>query len=531
MPSQASELLQANRSVSGVVLDHASRQPVSFAEVTARATQTFKTKADEAGRFTFGKLPPGRYSLTAAAEGYLRGRPGTADAAVVDLRQSGAASGVVLTLKRGAYLGGKVVDEAGNAVAGIRVDLLAAQRHLGISRVGVYRSVLSDSNGDFSFINVHEGTYYLRAASGEVVLTPEGVTKPPQVAGINFIYFPASPELRGGEPLRVWAENRIDGLRIRFAPARSHRRIRVTTSPAVSPSWSGSGVVRLSSLEDSSRIVLQQWQVVPSNGFVLCCVPPGTYLLEAYVRTGETAYYAAEEIITGSDGEDTGEPVSVSPTFRPLVSIPGRVVISGATEENKCTRAFRLSVEPLERALWNVEKPDAVFTSAGAFTIPAVFPDLMTLHLWGLPAGCSVASVVYRGMHIEHGVLDLRAGIGDPVLEVRLSPEAARISGRCVDRTGQPAVGVAVLLPAARPRVFNASFLVRQAPLEPVDGRFAFGSLAAGEYVLACVPDDRMSEISDSMVLDELYASGKRLKVHQGEVIRDIELRLLGRLN
>ncbi len=136
-------------------------------------------RSDGAGGFTLGPLPPGRYRLTAAREGFTLRR-----SLSVDLRGGAPPEPVTLDLLRGGRLVGRVTTPAGAPVAGARVrcagadvdDLavrsgalpLAAEAAAlppgGVGAVGEARSTLTDARGRFTLEGLAPGRYRIGVA-------------------------------------------------------------------------------------------------------------------------------------------------------------------------------------------------------------------------------------------------------------------------------------------------------------------------------------------------------------------------------
>ena len=121
--------------IAGQVVDATSGKPVSAAIVTisrpdlggAAGRGRILTGAD--GRFAFPGLPDGSFTITATKSGYSDGasgrrRPGGSPQAVV-LNPSRRTADVPVRMWKQGAIAGMVLDEAGEAVVGVRVKLLS----------------------------------------------------------------------------------------------------------------------------------------------------------------------------------------------------------------------------------------------------------------------------------------------------------------------------------------------------------------------------------------------------------------------
>ena len=126
-----------------VTSDDANARPIRRVIVTLSGTAgATQTVTDDAGRFAFGDLPAGRYTLTAEKPAYLktfygsravaRG-PGTSIAMADGQRMTN----VTIRLTRGAVIAGQVLDENGTPISSAQVTVLqvvSAQRRASADR-------------------------------------------------------------------------------------------------------------------------------------------------------------------------------------------------------------------------------------------------------------------------------------------------------------------------------------------------------------------------------------------------------------
>ena len=107
-----------------------------------------RTQSDGDGRYRLDGLPTGPQTLEARAEGYRR--------AAREVEVSAEPKAVDFQLERGLEVSGRVVNEAGEPVAGADVHLVA-----GINQFDALR-VQSGSDGAFRIAGVQDGSYRLR---------------------------------------------------------------------------------------------------------------------------------------------------------------------------------------------------------------------------------------------------------------------------------------------------------------------------------------------------------------------------------
>ena len=93
------------------------------------------TKGD--GRFAFTSLPPARYTISATKAGYARGQ----------LSPTAEGQDLEFRLRRGAAIEGRVVDESGEPVPGVRVT--AESRAGAATTTATVATAETDDRGDY----------------------------------------------------------------------------------------------------------------------------------------------------------------------------------------------------------------------------------------------------------------------------------------------------------------------------------------------------------------------------------------------
>jgi hypothetical protein len=149
-------VLAPGAEVTGKVLSPEGR-PVADAHVALveaseeryASFSSLRATTDVDGQYRIDGLSPGKRTLEARAEGYRR--------AVRDVELAAAAV-VDFALERGLEASGRVVDDAGNPIAGVDLVLFASQFSADTPRAA------SEADGTFRFSGLQEGTYRLMAS-------------------------------------------------------------------------------------------------------------------------------------------------------------------------------------------------------------------------------------------------------------------------------------------------------------------------------------------------------------------------------
>ena len=123
-------------------------------------TDSRGTQTDAAGRFSFGELAGGTYSLRARQ----RGRPDSKSVGV-NLAESERKDQVKLLLLTGSRLRGRVVDPEGRPVAEVSLNVNAKKLRDPSNYSGAMTSARSDAQGRFEFLGLGAGEYQLFAGA------------------------------------------------------------------------------------------------------------------------------------------------------------------------------------------------------------------------------------------------------------------------------------------------------------------------------------------------------------------------------
>lgn len=151
----------------GVVVDAQGAQPVPHAEVTLAgappSVRTPRVLTDAQGRFVFMDLPTGSYTITATKAGYAEGalgrqRPGgeMQPIALADAERHGD---LEIPLWRLASISGRVVDEAGEPLVGITVQVLPRSIVAGRQKFTPGAVAMTDDRGMYRVASLVPGAY------------------------------------------------------------------------------------------------------------------------------------------------------------------------------------------------------------------------------------------------------------------------------------------------------------------------------------------------------------------------------------
>jgi protocatechuate 3,4-dioxygenase beta subunit len=168
--------------ITGVVVDATTRAPIADAVVALGGlprgtTVQSRQLTDARGRFAFINLPANpRYTLSASRFGYLdggflvEGVPGRVASTVV-VKDGEWVSGVTIAIGRAAAVGGRVVDERGEPVAGVFVRALAKLRVQGRDELATGPVTHTDDRGAYRLAGLAPGRYVIQVPSVQAAVS------------------------------------------------------------------------------------------------------------------------------------------------------------------------------------------------------------------------------------------------------------------------------------------------------------------------------------------------------------------------
>src|SRR5436309_3050351 len=158
-------------SIEGQVLNALTAEPLKRAQITMFKDEDagieHGTATDASGRFIVSDLDPGRYFLSANRNGFAPAQYGTHGAnsagTPLSLTPGQHIRDIVLRLTPHGVIAGRVLDEDGDPVARVQVNVMRYQSFRGKRQLVPRGWSMTDDLGEYRIFGLEAGKYYLSA--------------------------------------------------------------------------------------------------------------------------------------------------------------------------------------------------------------------------------------------------------------------------------------------------------------------------------------------------------------------------------
>jgi protocatechuate 3,4-dioxygenase beta subunit len=495
--AQTAAPAQATASISGTVVDAASSQPLTGANVWARNFQpgqggrrSSSASTDAEGHFTLDGLTPGRYLVSASREDYVGWHSThSPNAKLLTLAPDQHLDDILLQLTPGAIIAGHVKNADGKPLPGASVEVLqyfydGGQRQLH----GVRAPALTGSDGEYRITGLVAGHYYLRASAPAPSQSPKAEnpksskssskasSKPKE--GYAAAYYPSASDVTRAVDLTIRPGQDLSGIDL--------------TLPSV-PLVDVSGTVLISGNSvpaANAEVSLVDAEGSPSStrdstadakgNFELHDVLPGSYVLMAQTdpptKNGKTLF--GSKPIQVSKAKIVEAEIAIGPG----TDVSGRLHLEDKGDEKTKVDLTRIKVELQPQGASSVTAlmpavDNAMVSADGSFVFTNVPEGTYRLSFFSLPAGYYAKAS--GGVDVLETALTVGPNQALPALDFTLSSKVARLEGD-VSNSDQPSSGAAVVLVPENAGTAHA-FDYRRSMTDQ-SGRFFMKSVIPGDY-------------------------------------------------
>jgi protocatechuate 3,4-dioxygenase beta subunit len=521
-------------SISGAVVDSATGKPIGHAlvglDVDGKPPMR-RVLTGEDGRFEIvGVAKAGQGNIEAWKPGYSSPRHiktdryrgiGRMQTIVVE-----PGADVTIRLTPEATIAGQVVDESGEPIEGLPVELVFEAAEQGRRILREHDRATTNEEGRFRFANLSSGRYFVVAGSSEEVASRN------DARGHTALGYPA--EFYGGgsdystaSPIDLTAGKHVDlDMRLALEPL-FHVSGTITGNPLP-------GHLDLRILNAARRRVGQTWLQNTDREFQIALLPSGSYTIRSSIFSYEKKQCAVAVKHLDLTRDMLGLHLAMAPCATITVNVYVEHTAEGPKKDLQSFVVNRSGVEVAERpypaqiSLYSKDDPNPFMRFRGQAEKDDD-PNVQWIRNVE-PGAYRVDVQPFGGLYVESaqsGLTDLQRedlvvaeGAAVAPIEVRMRDDGAQLEGTIAG--GSESAAVAIAIPENRER------LARMAMAH--EGKYVFKNLAPGPYRIVAV--DRVDDFAyaERDVMARYLAQSKEVNLRANEkATADLEFIHVGR--
>ena len=489
---------------------------------------------DRSGAYQFANLTAGEYLVSSAKPPFLAtqyGQSHTFERGKTIAVGTDAVENIDITLQQGGAIAGRVVDENGDPVSGLRVQLaevlFAAGRRQLIGVPG-FGAQTTDDRGRYRIFGVPAGEYAVAALISDVLNIPSLILP----SGYGTTYFPGRDRPADAQFVQIAAGGEIDDVNIvlvRGTGATIRGTVRGSDGKPLAARILVGTSQRSGGTGSDPKLI-----AADANGrFETPRLPPGEYVLQAIagrtdVNAGREGEFASAFVtLNAVDVVD----VAMQTTIGARVS--GRITFEG--DDAASYDEVWLKTVPSDFDVAPVMGPTARAHAAadGTFAMQGLHGP-RRLCLMRAPKGWTLKTIRVNGREITDEPLPFDSDDSIEDVEVVLTKRAASVTGTV---TGESSRRVddytAIVFAANADRWYQGTRFINFSRPGP-DGTFAVTDLPPGEYYVVAVDWLRglapggAGDVLNPSFLESLVPRASRITLSDGQMA-SVTLRLIVR--
>ncbi len=538
--------------VEGQVVKAATAEPLRKAQVLLRKAdaraQQVTAVTDSSGRFVLSDIEPGRYRLSVRRNGYVRQRygqrgrnhPGT----ILSLTPGQHLRDIVFRLIPHAVITGRVYDEDGELVPGVRVQVLRYRYVRGERQLIPSGRDQTNDLGEYRVYGLAPGRYYVSATAGislrlsaaQAQASP-GRGAPPGGGeeGYAPTFYPGVNDPSRASPIELRGGDVFSGIDFSLMPTRTVRvRGQVINSVRSRPGGDTQVFLVPDGLAFRSSGFRQGAGVRGSGAtFEIRGVTPGSYNLVGVFFDEDKQYFTRLPIEVGyADVE------GITLVIRSGVELAGRIYVQGNTPPGQQGQmvavgqkqgefdmtALRVFLRPFENLSRFGGADPGKAEADGSFKLENVPRDRYRVNVLGLPRDYYLKSAHMGGRSVLDEGLDLGAGAPWGELELAVSSAGGRIEGAVLTEEQQAFSGASVVLIPEGPRRDDPRFY--KTITTDQYGQFTLRGIPPGDYKLFAWETVERGAYQDAAFLRPYEEQGEPMQVKEGARL-SVQLRII----
>ena len=469
--------------------------------------RTTNTNAD--GRYEFKDVIAGQYTLTVNRSGYLPLRYGQRrpyePRKLLKVAEGQALDRIDFSLPKMGLIAGRVLDEAGEPIAGVGVFAMRSAFFQGRRQLVPAPSgrAVTDDAGQYRLSGLPPGSYYVLATTRETWTVNRDGKK--RVMGYATTYFPGTDKAGDGRRVTVGIGQLSSGNDFSMIPA---------------PTASVSGSAFDSHGKPLTGVGLTQQFVGPDGGsygtagnatvdgdgtFIIRNIPPGDYRIGAQLDRGANAPEAATVpiVVNGADVNDVSVITSLG------WSAKGQVISENGGPPNLQRDRISIAGRPIgEAPRVGGAFGSGLVTDDWTFTVTGIFgPARLVV---GVPDEWMVKSIFQNGLDVTDAVIELKSGEELTGVQVILSDHVTTITGLVTDAKGAPIDdGTVIVFSSDEKKWYEESRFVKAARPDE-RGQFTISGLPPGDYLAIAVEYVQEGLWNDPEYLDSIRTAAQK---------------------
>jgi protocatechuate 3,4-dioxygenase beta subunit len=530
-------------SMEGTVLNQATGQPLAGVHVrlvTGDFTDSgadqivYGAISDRAGHFSVTNMKPGIYVVIPERAGFVAApsaKPAT-PVTFVPLKPGQQLAGYKLEMTPHATISGRVVDEYGDPVQRVAVQLEPVAGSAQIDPFAGWQSNSTDDRGEFHMVAA-PGRYYLKAPNfpDQHEYAPEIRTDGTSAAPYAATYYPSAASTSAASIVQAAPGQDIAGLEIRLTRgvAAAGAAGTLTISGIVTGAPENAMVnVFLRHGESPDQMYDSEGRIAGRDGkFVFRGLQPGSYRLSAHYSSGKTHLLSQPVALTLGSSDQT----DLELVLAPAEEITGTLEITGDAPPAAAAEKRTVRLDPAFPfdTSGNPETTPGAVDPKGAFRIGNVAPGRFVPVVDPLPENAYIQSVTLDNRPAADNILDLSRGIKGSHIKITVSRDGAQVSGTVLDKDGQP-------LLSPLDMVFLVTDPKQLREMQPdnqhrvTEGKYMIKAIRPGKYrlfaldVLTLASDAPDADSDDDELMKSFFNSAEEIEIKPGDrIVKDLK--------
>jgi carboxypeptidase family protein len=539
-PAQKDAVRPPAGRITGRVVAADNGRPVKRARVFVSAIELPGGRGmltDDNGVFDFTELPAGRYTLTVSKTGFValsygQRRPLQAGTPL-QLTEDQQLKGIQFQLPRGSVIGGRVLDEDGDAMPGVMVRVMRYQYQQGERRLTPAGTAQTDDRGQYRVWGLMPGDYYVNAVmrggnfggfAGPAAFAGRGGGRgfPGGPGGggeqdqTNYAptYYPGVPSVNEAKPITVGLSQEVLDINFGMQLVKIARITGHVANPDGTMVTSGNvNLVPENAGGRGAQIGVNFGGRIEWDGaFAITSVPPGRYVLRARANDSDTPLFATQPIsLNGENVPDLSVVLSAGASVTGAVTfLPGQTPLPDPTQ-------VRLSAPSTDQSDFG-QQSNARVDKEGRFALNGVSAGSHLIRAAGNMRGWMLKSVTIGGRDVTDTPVALRSGETLANVVVVFTDRLNEVNGTVTDEGGAAVPDFTVLAFPTDATLWRPQARQIMTARPDQTGQYRIRGLPPGEYYLVTVDPTEQGEWFEPAYLDDHRAGAARVTLGDGDL-------------